>query len=755
MKNKKNVLKKIQVEKKRTDFIATLFLIIMGLFFLIVIGKVLYLQVTHKFHGEDLLEYREDRYSNIKYEHGRRGTIYDKYNNAIATDIVEYKIVFYLNQNRKTLNNEDDFVKDPIDTGTKVSEVLKLNDTDKEFVIKQLSQDPAKVYQTFIGRFGEGITLEQKEEIETLNLPGIDFEQKLKRYYPNGDFAPYLVGYTTSNDEQKVSGQLGVELYQDGYLQSEDGISYEQVDNSGVTIGNADYMEKHSNGIDVVTTIDPQVQTIVTKNMNNVLKDKSYDWAFTIVMDAKNGEVLSGHYLPSFDPNIMNIKDYENPFTEICFEPGSTIKSFTTAAAMEEGVWDPNKSGVTGKRSDPRWDDATIADWLYNIHDQNWGTISWEEGFYFSSNTIMTYIIDAIGYDKFVDYMKDTFKFSTPISNDQLKTSSCDYSPQYPFEVANTSFGQGMTVNAFQMMRGYTPFANKGDMYTPHIVKQLKDSVSGKSIYSSEDDKSLVTQDVISDETASEMLKLLRGGVDYERGDWRFQATGNPYNSNQVEIGGKSGTAQIVVDGSYSSNAYLQSFIGMAPINDPQIIVYTAVSNPKNDSVKSTHMGEYYTKIVEQTIGYLNSTKEIINQDELKKNETFILKDFTNMELNDAKNELLKSGVEVKMYGNGSVISQYPASSQAIANNSTVYLRGDGKFDSQQFINMNFEQANAICKMFEFNCKFNNLGKVVKYEVLDNTTYNLFLEPPKEITINNSTLRNRKDLMKIEDKIKE
>lgn len=700
---------------------------IFGIAFLVAILSVFNLKVTHEKNGINLEDYKINQYSESTVLPATRGTIFDVNGEELASDIKVYDMYAILDPTYECYNTEEGaytpcYVENVSETAQSLADVLGLDSEAEAFFESQMNKD---VYQVEFGTYGKNLSLSQKEAIEDLNLEGILFNEKTTRYYPYGDFASYIIGYAQSYDGT-LEGEMGIEQLLDGYLNGINGSETLYTDANGVRLDDVpgipdeDKIVEPQDGTDVYLTVDSTIQSIVENEIRNAYAtypDVTYDLAFTIVMDAKNGDILAAYKEPSFDPNEKVITDYQNPFTDFCYEPGSTMKTITIATAYENGVWDATGTYPTGSRTADDWGEYTISDWK----TQGWGNITFAESYYVSANTVTTIIQEKIGDDLWDQYTtgENGFGFGEPVETEFLQTAACDFSPTYPVEYATSSFGQGVTVNALQMLRAYSAFTNEGVMVTPHIVSQITDPQTGDVVY---DDESLRDKDkqVISKETASFALEQMSGVVNYQSPtNYYVHGSGSAYQGSEYPIGTKTGTAEYTDGGSgYVENTYIQSTINVAPVDDPQIIIYTISKDPSSSVVTSTIMPQYVKNITDKALSYMNSENNV-EKETLSagtKNANYIGKKMD--EITDDK--------VIKM-GSGTVISQYPKAGQNIT--SDVYVFGDFNVEDYDFTNKSIAEAQAVCKTQSLECEYNSTGSTVEsVEITKKNKYILTLK---------------------------
>jgi len=310
----------------------------------ILFGRYCYLALSPTVNGKDIQKFASNRNTIAKTLTAKRGTIYDVEGNILAHNVTSYTLIAYLDEKRST-KKKINHVKDIDMTAKSLAEVL---DADEADIKKRLTKgkDEGK-YQIELGLAGKNITELKKDEIDKLNLPGIDFTETYKRYYPNGDFASYILGYAKTNETTKdgkiitsIDGELGIEAKFDELLKGTDGyLSYQQ-DRLGYKI--PDTKETRIDAIDgsnIYLTLDASIQRFVETEVKAMEEGYKPDWSVIAVMDAKTGDILGAASTPSFNPNKRDVKSYENLLVSNAFEPGSTMKIYTYMCAIEKGTY--------------------------------------------------------------------------------------------------------------------------------------------------------------------------------------------------------------------------------------------------------------------------------------------------------------------------------------------------------------------------------------------------------------------------------
>ena len=459
--------KNIEWKTPRRVFLVFLFLI------LVLFARYCYIALSPTINGRNMKVFAANRNTVSRVLTAKRGNIYDMSGNVLAQNVSSYTLIAYLDENRST-KTQINHVKDIDKTAKELAKVLE---TDEEYLKKRLEKGKEEdKYQIEFGSIGKNITELKKSEIEKLNLPGIDFEESYQRYYPNGDFASYILGYAKTNEyidkngnlTSSIDGELGIEAKFDEDLKGTDGYLMYQQDRFGYKI--PDTKEERIDaldGKDIYLTIDSSIQRFAETEVKNMQSKYEPEWTMLAVMDAKTGDILASASTPSFNPNLRDIKSYENPLVSNAFEPGSTMKIYTYMCAIEKGTY---KGDETFKSGSIEVADAVIRDW----NNTGWGTITYDKGFEYSSNVGVSSMINHF-IDK--DELKDCFRkygFGSTTGIELSREVAGNLGFQYPVEVANAAFGQGITTTPIQHLKALSIIANDGIAITPHIVSKIR-----------------------------------------------------------------------------------------------------------------------------------------------------------------------------------------------------------------------------------------------------------------------------------------
>ena len=632
--------------------------LVYAFFFLIIVFLYVvfaYLSLSPNILGINMDEFAMSRNTVKQTLYSSRGTIYDKDGNALALNVSSYTVIAYLSESRSANSKTPLHVVDPDMTAEKLAPVLNMT---KEDLLKLLTKNS---YQVELGPGGRGITELKKEEIEALNLPGIDFIETQKRYYPNGDFASYVLGYAKENDKGEIVGELGIEQKYDNLLKGKNGYLEYQRDRFGYKIPNTkEYRIDAEDGSDIYLTLDANIQRFVESAVKETSEEYNPEWLMIHVMDAKTGDILGTASTPSFDPNVRNITNYENPLVSYVYEPGSTMKTFTYMCAMEKGTYKGDDTYLSGNF---KIGDDTIYDW----NRTGWGTITYDKGYEYSSNVGIANLLDKYISKKDLRECLKKYGFGELTGIELSREQEGDTHFNYDIEVATAGFGQGITTTAIQQMQALTMIANNGRMLKPHIIDKIVNPNTNEVTYKSKTEKS---EQIVSTTTINKMKELMYNvihGTDPG-------STGYLYKIDGFDIIGKTGTAQIydTETGAWLSgkNDYIFSFTGLYPKDDPEIIIYAAMRRPTHGT--SVGLADASKNVMQSIAKYRNMFSSVTSP--TKVNE-YTMGNYINKVLNDVKVELNSFGVKQVIIGNGDkVIKQYPESGTKILSSDTVYI---------------------------------------------------------------------------------
>ena len=579
-------MKKIKLLSKKRLIIV---LVLACLLFLVLIFRTGYLQLVK---GEWLTTKATDQQTREIPIEPKRGTIYDRNMKELAVSVTKY-----------TVWCKPVEVKEKENTAKQVAQILGKEYDDVHKLVSKKNMALVKIERWI----DDG----KAKQIREAQIPGIWVAEDNQRYYPYGNFAPYVLGHTSADSE----GIAGIEMKYNKHLKGTSGKLIVSTDASGREIPRG--MEKYyepTQGKGVVTTIDEVIQHYTEKAVQKAYELNNAKRVSVIAMDIKTGGILSLASKPDYDPNDSRtpiypyyeeelekyddkdkLKGYyqmwRNPLVSDTYEPGSTFKLITSSAGLEENVIKDNEkftctgSVTVGGRRIKCW-----------RHYRPHGEQSFAQGVQNSCNPVFVEVASRLGVSKMYDYI-EAFGFTEKTGIDlpgEAKGILYNEKSVGPVELSTMSFGQSISVTPIQLITAISSIANDGKLMKPTMVKAYTDN-KGNII---EEVKPKVVRQVISEETSKEMMKIAESVVSEGGGKIAYLPG--------YRLAGKTGTAQKVIDGRYAQGKYICSFMGIAPADDPQIAILAIVDEPTGVSAfGSTTAGPIIKEIMSDALPYL------------------------------------------------------------------------------------------------------------------------------------------------------
>ncbi len=619
-----------------------LVLIIIIFLFIVITLKVFYIQVISY---NKLNKYAKDLWSRNLPLEANRGNIYDRNGVTLAGNITTTSLVLIPNQ-----------IKDKEKTAKLLANILKVDYKDMLLhVTKKTSIE--RVHPE-----GRRLSNEIADSINSLNLSGVYLLKESKRDYPYNSLLAHTLGFVGIDNQ----GLSGLELIYDKYLTGEYGAIKYFSDAKGQTLSLSQIYEQPQSGMNITLTINFDIQQALERELSNVTNMYLPDAAWGIVMDPNTGEILAMASVPTFSP--QNYQDYSmeeinrNLPIWMTYEPGSTFKIITLAAALEENLIDLDKDhyhdsgGVTVGG-------ATIHCWKHGGH----GSQTYLEVVENSCNTGFVNIGLKLGKDRLFKYIKNFgFGLKTGIElSGEENGILFNVNKIGDLETATTAFGQGVSVTALQQVTAVSAAVNGGTLYKPYIVKSINDPETNQVILQNTPTK---VRTVIGPKASDKVKYALESVV--------AKGTGHNAYIADYRVGGKTGTAQKVKDGKYMVGNYITSFIGILPANNPEVVVYIAVDNAKGITQYGGTVAAPIAKEVMKSIIDILDIKPDPNG--IEKEYTYLDKKYVSipnvvgMDEKDAKKAL--KGFNIKMEGKGKVLYQSPSSGTKIEEGGVVRL---------------------------------------------------------------------------------
>lgn len=679
-------------------------MLLVSFLFVLICVKLVYVSTSLEVDGIDLAAFASNRNTEKRTTYASRGSIYYNDGEKLAEDVNSYTVIAYLSETRTTDETNPQHVIDKERTAKELSAIL---DTEEAQILKLLNYENR--YQVELKR---GVTELEKNKILELELPGIDFIKGVKRYYPNKNYASYILGYAKANDEGEINGEMGLELYFNDTLKGKNGYIEYQKDAKGYQIPNTPTIEEKSvSGKSLYLTLNKDIQHLLENAMNNLQTDYQFDWATLSVMNAKTGEILGTASSPNFDLNTredLETSGYLNPLVSYQYEPGSVMKIFSFMDAIESGKYDGTKTYESGSIT---LRDGTV---INDYNNKGWGIIDFDTGFARSSNVAATLLSKELGADNLRAFY-DTLGFGRQTGIELPNEAEGKITFKYESEVATASFGQGITVTPIQMLQALTTLANDGVMVKPYLVSKIVDE-EGNVV---EEFGRREVAKVASKETIAKMKDLMYKVV-YGIGD-----TNKAFAPDNVTLIGKTGTAQIASPkGGYLKGEYdyIKSFAGLFPYENPEYIVYVSIKQlvgGTGDVAKIVH------NVVEESAKALNIVEAKTDEDQSK---IVALSNYISSQTVTTVEKLKMKGLNPIVIGEGKYITnQYPLNNESVLVGTKVFLlTNDTTYKMPEVKGWSTNEIITFCNLLGLTYELNGYEKVLTTsiptgEVIDKT----------------------------------
>lgn len=548
------------------------FIIVFAVAFLAILIslKLFYVQVlaSEKYSDDSL----NNRLQNVEVT-PNRGIIYDRNNEALAISVEKMSVYITPSAIRES-SSRDEIVADIVEclhmTKSEVNKIIDNSSSDFAWLKRQCDKADA-------------------EKLQEKDYLGIGFTTEYAREYPNNEEACHVLGFCGLDNQ----GLSGVELQYDDILSGTPGKLVVEFDKLGNAIPQSIQESiPASEGQNVHLTIDSTIQYYVESALAEAQEEQKAEAMTCVVMDVKTGEVLAMANIPDFDPN--NYGDYEpETWTNLAisklYEPGSPFKSLSTSMYLEEDIVEPDTQLYC-----PGYvmiDGHRFQDWDYPEDD---GLQTMKHALEQSCNVAQAECVSKLGFDRFYDYL-DGFGMTKKTGIDLPSEASplmIDEEDAVDLDLASSAIGQANAYTAIQMITAFSAVVNGGYLMKPQIVSEISDS-DGDVVQKPEPE---VVRQVISEETSAQMRDMLEGVVE--------EGLGTPAAVEGYRVGGKTGTAEIATNGSYDKNNYILSFMGFAPVDDPQYACLVIVDSPEGGGNSGTLAGGILAKIMGNILSY-------------------------------------------------------------------------------------------------------------------------------------------------------
>jgi cell division protein FtsI/penicillin-binding protein 2 len=452
-------------------------------------------------------------------------------------------------------------IKDMNDFAKKISDVLAIDLASVSAILAQ----PNRVWVPIQHK----VDVEKVELLKELKEKGLGFEPEPKRYYPEASMAAHILGFVGSDQNGLDRGYFGLEGYYDRELKGKEGSLQIEKDVQGnpILIGST-YRVDPEDGRNLILWVDRSVQAIVEKRLKEGIEKYGAKEGSVVIMDPNTGGILAMASFPSYDPRVFYTTEkerYINPIVGSTYEPGSTFKVLIMAAGIEEGVITPN---TTMEETGPV---EVMGYWIRTWNNKYNGHVTMSDVLTHSSNVGMVFVANKLGKKTMLRVIKE-FGFGAltrvDLEDESAPTLREDKEWQ-EIDIATASFGQGIAVTPIQMIRAVSAIANGGNLMEPKIVKAMVDT-SGKT--TTIPPKNIKT--IFSKKTAEQVTEMMVAAV--ENGEAKYAKPPG------YRIAGKTGTAQIPVEGYYDDKKTIASFVGFAPADTPKFVMLVTLREPSS-----------------------------------------------------------------------------------------------------------------------------------------------------------------------------
>lgn len=624
------------------------------LFVLVLIGRVIYIQTVK---ADELQKMAYEQQTRDRLISPDRGSILDRNGTGIAVTETVNAISVIPAQ-----------IKDKDYVSNYLSEVLEM---EYDEVFEKVNQKVALV------RIKTKVDSEIAMEIRKKDIEGIVVDEDVKRIYPYSNIASQVIGFVGKDNQ----GIIGLEAKYDEYLKGEEGKILTLTDSKGLEVDSTQERIAPIDGYNLITSIDIIIQQYAEQTIKKAVESKKAQKGIIIVLNPQNGEIYAMANYPNFDLNnpfvindseLLSIWDtlsekeqndalnqmWRNTAINDTYEPGSTFKTVTSAASLEEGVVTPestffcNGYHIAG--------DRMIKCWRY---PRTHGAQTFVQGVQNSCNPVFMELGERLGAEKFYEYM-DKFGFNEKTGID-LSGEAVGIMHKLenvgPVELATMSFGQSFQITPLQLLRAVSSMVNGGYLITPHIGCKITDNEGNviKELEYGENEK------ILSDKTSEQMKVILESVVS--------EGTGNKAYIPGYRIGGKTATSEKLPR---RSGKYIASFLTFAPAENPQVMAIVLIDEPQGTYYGGTVAGPVMQELLLNILPYMG-IEPVYSEKEKELPETVknTVPDISNLSLADAKNILKESNIEFEIQGEGeNVTKQFPPAGETINIDSKVII---------------------------------------------------------------------------------
>lgn len=716
-------IRKEYPEENRRYAGQNLMILTVFIFFVFVINFAVIVGSDSKF-GVNLSEGAKAVYNTRTTLQARRGSIFDRNGNIIAENSTTYSVYAIIDKTYVSVNKEKLYVQPS--QYDKVADLFnKELGMDKDYVISQLKQK--NLTQVAFGTKGSNLSYSKmstlKEAVENEKIKGISFETSTSRMYPNGSFASQFIGLTKTDTAKNGStllvGDNGLEASLNDILSGKDGVvEYEKDRNGNVLLGTQRVIKKAVDGKDVYTTLSAPLQTYLETQMDAFQAQTKGKNATATIMNAKTGEILATTQRPSFNSDTrkgLEAKDFswQNILYQSNYEPGSTMKVMTLAAAIDDKKFKPNEYFTN---SGLNLSGIIVNDWSFNNGTAPIQTMTYAQGFAYSSNVGMTLLEQKMGNSKWRNYLLSKFKFGIPTYFGMMYEAGGIISSN-SVNTATSAFGQGIAVTQTQMLRAFSGVSNDGVMVEPQFISQVVDHNDGTSRVAKPEVVGHPVSKKVAQETRDYMVTV---GTTPYYGTLHANGYGPIIQVGNESVAVKSGTAEIAKeDGSgyiKGERQYLLSVVAMVPADDPIYTMYVTVQQP--GSWTGMEWQTIFNPVLEEAMTMQEQLLSSSSDKEKHPETTYTMPQFAGQPTAAVMRTLRQNLVHPILVGNGAKITKSSVTKGIqLKANQQILLQAGQVDEMPDMYGWSKRNVQAFAKWNDLSITIKGSGKVIKQNI--------------------------------------
>ncbi|MXQ49340.1 PASTA domain-containing protein [Streptococcus pneumoniae] len=712
-------IRKEYPEENRRYAGQNLMILTVFIFFVFVINFAVIVGSDSKF-GVNLSEGAKAVYNTRTTLQARRGSIFDRNGNVIAENSTTYSVYAIIDKTYVNVDQEKLYVQ--ASQFDKVAEIFsELLGMEKKYVISQLNQK--KLTQVSFGTKGSNLSYSKmsalKEAVEKAKIKGISFDTSTSRMYPNGVFASQFIGLAQRHTEEDgstlLSGVTGVEASLNDVLSGKDGlVEYEKDRNGNILLGTQSVVKKAVDGRDVYTTLSAPLQTYLETQMDAFQAETKGKFASATIVNSQTGEILATTQRPSFNSDTLEGLEeknfsWQNMLYQTNYEPGSTMKVMTLASAIDDKKFKPNQYFTN---SGLNLSGIVVNDWSVNNGTASIQTMTFAQGFAYSSNVGMTLLEQKMGDAKWRNYLKK-FKFGEP-TYFGMDSESAGVISDNSVNTATSAFGQGISVTQSQMLRAFSGISNDGEMLEPQFISQVVNHNNSTSRVTKPEIVGKPISKKIAKETRDYMVSV---GTTPYYGTLYSNSEGPIIKVGNESVAVKSGTAEIAKDDGSGyltgERDHIYSVVAMVPAEKPIFTMYVTVQQP--GSWTGMEWQTVFNPILQEAITMQDQLLTSVADKEKRSETTYELPNFVGKPTAKTITTLRKNLVHPIIVGDGAKVTKISVTKGTKLKANQQILVQAGKVEEMpDMYGWSKRNVQAFAKWNDLSITIKGSGKVVK-----------------------------------------